>query len=253
MIRLALICLALLTAPLRAEEVVGALSQNAVSITANFDGSEIFVYGAVKRDAPVPEDAGPLHVVITIQGPNQRVTVRRKERVFGIWVNRDSIEIDQAPSFYAIATTAPLTEIMSETERQRYRIGFDRAVRVVDPTAGVDHPRDFNAAVVRIRQKNGLYSQQDGIVDLREETLFSTSVALPANLVEGDYKTRMFLLRDRRVVYVEETSITVRKEGLERLIYATAHERPMLYGVLSLLVALFAGWAASEAFRLMRR
>ena len=252
MIRATLILL-LLAIPARAEEVVGALSQNTVSITANFDGSEIFVFGGVKREAPVPATAGPLHVVITIKGPDQRVTVRRKSRTLGIWANRDAVEVDQAPSFYAIATTAPLNEIMSETERLRYRIGFDRAVRVVDPGDQIEMPRSFTEAVVRIRQNNGLYSQQDGIVDLREETLFSTAVALPANLTEGDYETRMFLLRDRRVINATTTSILVRKDGLERLIYTTAHERPLLYGIVSIAVALFAGWAASEAFRLLRR
>ena len=236
-----------------AEEVVGGLSQNTISITANFNGSEIFVFGAVKREEPIPDDAGPLHVVITIQGPDQRVTVRRKERTFGIWVNRDAVEVDRAPSFYAIATTGPLPDIMSETERVRHDLGFDRAIRLVGAPSHIEDPRSFPQAVVRIRQNNGLYTQQEGIVDLEQETLFSTHVRLPANLVEGDYKTRMFLLRDRRVVNVTETSIAVRKAGLERLIYTTAHEQPLLYGILSIAVALLAGWAASEAFRLLRR
>ena len=249
----ALAILLLLPLSALAEEVVGGLSQNTVSITANFNGSEIFVFGAVKREEPVPEDRGPLEVVITIQGPDQRVTVRKKERTFGIWINRDAVEVDHAPSFYAIATTGPLNEVMSETERLRHRIGFDRAIRLVDAPDEVAEPRDFTRAIARIRQDNGLYKQQDGIVELREETLFSTSVRLPANLVEGNYRTRMFLLRDRRVVHVSETVILVRKEGLERLIYTTAHEQPLLYGILSLAVALFAGWAASEAFRLLRR
>lgn len=252
MIRLALL-LTLLPALALAEVVVGGLSQNRISITANFDGSEIFVFGAVKREAPVPEDVGPLEVVITIKGPIQRLVVRRKERIFGIWANRDSIEVDEAPSFYAIATTGPLQEIISETERLRYRIGFDRSVRLVGAPGDVENPREFTRAVTRIRQANGLYTQRDGTVDLREETLFATSVALPANLVEGEYETRMFLVRDRNVVNVTETSIVVRKEGLERFIYTAAHERPLLYGLMSIAVALAAGWIASEAFRLLRR
>lgn len=252
MIRAALVLL-LLAVSAQAEEVIGALSQNRVAITANFDGSEIFVFGAVKREAPVPPDVGPLHVVITIRGPSERVTVRRKERVFGIWVNRASVEVDEAPSYYAIATTGPLEQIMSETARLRYRIGFDRAVRIVGAPEDVDSPRQFAEAVVRIRQENGLYQRQDGIVDLRDETLFATNVALPSNLTEGTYRARMFLLRDREVINISDTEIIVSKEGLERWIYTTAHERPLFYGLLSIGVALLAGWLASEAFRLLRR
>jgi len=239
--------------PAAPEQAVGGLSQNRVSITAGFDGSEIFVFGAVMREAPVPDGAGPLDVVITVEGPTLPIVVRRKERVFGIWVNTQSADIDEAPSFYAVATTGPLDQILSETERLRHRIGVDKTVRTVGARAQVEDPQSFIDAVVRIRENDDLYTRQDDTVDLRQDTLFSTEIVLPANLVEGDYRTRMFLVRDRQVLHVTEQVITVRKDGLERLIYTTAHEQPLLYGVLSLVVALFAGWAASEAFRFLRR
>ncbi len=239
--------------PTAPEQAVGGLSQNRVSITAGFDGSEIFVFGAVMREAPVPTEAGPLDVVITVEGPTLPVVVRRKERVLGIWVNTESANIDEAPSFYAVATTGPLDQILTETERLRHRIGVDKTVRTIGARAQVEDPQSFIDAVVRIRENDALYTRQDDTVDLRQDTLFSTEIVLPANLVEGDYRTRMFLVRDRQVVNVTEQVITVRKDGLERLIYTTAHERPLLYGILSLLVALFAGWAASEAFRFLRR
>ncbi|MEM9268665.1 MAG: TIGR02186 family protein [Pseudomonadota bacterium] len=249
----ALLIACLMASPVAAEEVVGALSQDRVSITANFDGSEISIYGAVKREAPIPQDAGPLQVLITIEGPSEPITVRRKEKRLGIWVNTDAVVVDRAPSFYAIATTAPLPQVMSETERLRHNIGFDKVVRLVGAPAEVANPESFPEAVVRIRRDNGLYAQLDNSIDLREETLFITSVALPANLVEGSYRARMFLTRDRDVVSMHETEILVAKAGMEKWIYDLAHKQPFVYGILSIAVALFAGWAASEAFRLLRR
>ncbi len=249
----ALLALLFLATAAPAQDVVGALSTNTISITANFDGSEIWAFGAVKRDAPALQGEDPIEVLITIRGPDQRLTVRKKARTFGIWVNRDAVEVDVAPSFYAIATTGPMQEIISETERLRHRIGFDQAVRLVDAPAGVAEPRSFNRAVVRIREDNGLYTQRENTVDMVEGTLFTTRVALPANLVEGKYRARMFLTRNKQVIAMTENAIEVRKDGLERLIYTTAHERPLLYGIASLAVALFAGWLASEIFRLLRR
>ena len=58
--------LILAAAPLRAEEVVLGLSSDKVAITATFDGSEILIFGAVKREAPIPETT--LDVVITVSG-----------------------------------------------------------------------------------------------------------------------------------------------------------------------------------------
>ncbi|MGB5871220.1 MAG: TIGR02186 family protein, partial [Albidovulum sp.] len=38
-----------------AEEVVAGLSQDRIQITANFDGSDLLIYGAVKRETAIPE------------------------------------------------------------------------------------------------------------------------------------------------------------------------------------------------------
>lgn len=248
-----LIILALVLAPLAApaqeETVVAGLSQNEVSITANFNGSEILVFGAVRRDAP-PPGTGPLEVIITIEGPDRPLTVRRMDRRYGIWMNTESVEIDAAPTFYAIATTNPFTEVITDTEDLRHRISIPRAIRAVD--SGTEHPHDFTEAVVRIRTGEDLYQLLEGAVTLRDETLFDTSFALPANLTEGDYVARIFLTRGREVVASYETEITVRKVGLERMIYTLAHERPLAYGLLSLAIAIAAGWLASAVFRYIR-
>jgi len=105
---------------------------------------------------------------------------------------------------------------------------------------------------VRIRTAAELYQMLEGAVTLRNETLFNTSFRLPANLTEGDYVARIFLTRNREVVASYQTDITVRKVGLERLIYTLAHERPLAYGLLSLAIAIIAGWGASAVFRYIR-
>jgi uncharacterized protein (TIGR02186 family) len=246
--RLALI-LAMLIAPLgsaaQEENIVAGLSQNTVSITANFNGSEILIFGAVQRSAPAPEM--PLGVIVTIEGPDQPLTVRRLDRNYGIWMNVEAVEVDAAPTFYAVATTAPFDEVISSTEDLRYRISISRAIRAVG--TGSDRPGDFTDAVMRIRANAGLYLVLENTVNLRSETLFDTSIALPPNLVEGDYLARIFLTRGREVVASFETEIEVAKVGLERLIYNLAYERPLIYGLLSLFIAIVAGWSASAIFR----
>ncbi len=245
--------LALIATPLVAaaqdESIVAGLSQNTVSITANFNGSEILIFGAVHRETPIPEDM-PLGVIITIEGPDHPLTVRRLDRNYGIWMNVEAVEVDAAPTFYAVATTAPFNEVISSTEDLRHRISIPRAIRAVG--AGSDRIGDFTEAVIRIRTDEGLYQVLENTVTLRDETLFNTSIALPANLVEGHYRARIFLTRGREVVSSYQTEIEVAKVGLERLIYTLAHERPLVYGLLSLFIAIVAGWSASAVFRYIR-
>lgn len=249
--RAVLFALALLAGALsaRAEEVVAGLSQDAISITTNFEGSEVLIFGAVRREAP-PPGLEPMQVIVTVEGPRRPVTVRRKDRRFGIWVNTDAADVDAAPTFYAVSTTVPLTEALSATEDLRHRVSVDQAIRAV----GLDlaDSASFTEALVRIRLSEDLYQLNEGSVVFREQTLFNTSVQLPANLVEGDYMTRIILTRDGDVVDVFEQSIPVRKVGLERWIYTLAHEQPLLYGILSLAIAIAAGWLASAVFRYIR-
>ena len=248
----ALILLWAMAAPgLAQETIVSGLSQNRVSITADFDGSEILIYGAVKRDTPAP-DGAPLEVIVTVEGPATPVTVRRKARVAGIWVNNAQVQVDSAPSFYAVATTGPLTYILSDTENLRHGITIERVIRAVGITAEADQSGEFLLALLRVRSNEDRYRILEGKVELTEDTLFRTDVVLPANLTEGEYKVRLFLLRDKKVIAAQERLIGVRKEGLERFIFNLAQERPLIYGLLSLLLAAVAGWGASAAFRLVR-
>lgn len=245
--------LALLAAlPAKAEEVVLGLSRDEVAITATFDGSDILVFGAVKREVPIPEGP-PLEVVVAISGPSFPVTVRRKERVFGIWVNTDSVLVDSAPSFYKVATSGPFGEVLTDVEDLRHRVSIERAIRSVGAAMNVRGAQDFADAVVRIRQKNGLYRIVENSVAVDQQTLFRTAIEMPANLTEGAYSTRIFLTREGRVVSVYETTIDVKKVGLERWLYNLSRQQPLLYGLMSLAIAIAAGWGASAGFRLLRQ
>jgi uncharacterized protein (TIGR02186 family) len=248
-----LIPLLLLLLPLgaQAQTVVADLSQRNVEITANFDGSNILVYGAIKA-APEQEELSPLDVIIAISGPSETVTVRRKDKRFGIWVNTDALEIAQAPSFYAVASTRPLADVLTHEEDLGHQVSIRRAIYAVGARSGSEEVENFTDALIRLRKENDLYQQLDGNVRLFDQTLFSTTVDMPANLVEGVYPMRIFLTREGKVVSRLATFIDVRKVGLERWIYDLAHNRPLVYGLLSLTIAIVAGWLASAFFRYLR-
>ena len=259
MILRALLLFCALTLPLHAQEtapagetIVAGLSQNLVSITTNFTGSEILIYGAVKREAPIPIGS-PLEVIATVQGPSGPLMVRRKERKFGIWMNTEMVTIARAPSFYAIASSAPLKLALSETENLRHEVTIPRAIRAVGIASEAADAPIFLDALIRLRRESGDYSLAESTVNLAESTLFRTDVALPANLTEGDYMVRLFITRDGVVIDKHEEIITVHKDGFERWIYNLAHEQSLIYGLLSLVLAVVAGWGASAAFGLLRR
>ncbi len=251
MIRI-LLAFIFLTAPLHAEEVVLGLSKDRVDITTSFNGSEILLFGAIKREEAIP-DGPPIGVIVTISGPLQPVTVRRKSNRFGIWVNTAAIEVDSAPAFYAVASSAPLNETLNDVEDLRHHISIPRAIRSVGAPDTITDAESFTEALIRIRTASGQYQLLENQVAVDSQTLFRTSVQLPSALVEGDYTTRIFLTRDGKVISQLETSIDVDKVGLERWLFDLSRENAVLYGLMSLAIAIFAGWSASAVFSLIRQ
>ena len=87
----------------QSEEIVRTMSREEVVITATFDGSDIHVFGAVKREKEIPE--GVMHLIVTISGPLLPVVLRSKENTYDIWAKRNIVVVDAAPHFYAVATS----------------------------------------------------------------------------------------------------------------------------------------------------
>jgi len=236
----------------QAEEVVLGFSSDQVSIDTNFDGSEILIFGAIKREEAIP-DGKPVQVIVTVAGPSEPVTVRRKEKKFGIWVNVDSVEVDEAPSFYAVASSTVLGLALNDTEDLRHHISIPRAVRSVGAPMDIADPVAFTDALIRIKKASNQYQLNEGSISVDEQTLFRTAIELPAALTEGNYRTRIFLTRDGAVISDYETSIYARKVGLERWLYKLSRENALLYGLMSLAIAIAAGWGASAVFTVFRR
>ena len=240
------------TAPAKPpEQIVAGLSRDNIGITTSFDGSQILIYGAIKRQAPEPEDQ-KLAVIVTLEGPLGPVLIRRKSREFGIWVNTASVGVASAPSYYAVATSGPLDKILDRRVDVQQRISIPMAMRAFSGPLLVQNTQPFTQAMIRIRERQGLYQLETGGVRLVENTLFRADFSLPANLTEGEYKTRIFLLRDGKLVDQYQSAISVNKVGLERWLYTLSHQHAALYGLLSLAVAVIAGWAAAAIFRFIR-
>ena len=191
-------------------------------------------------------------VIVTIAGPSEPISVHRKSKVFGIWMNTDTVEVDAAPSFYAVATSSDLSSTINDTEDLRYKVSIPRAIRSVGAPMDVSDAASFSDAVIRIRSDQGLYQLLENTVDIDEQTLFRTFIEMPADISDGDYTARILLTRDGNVIDEFTTIIDVRKVGLERFLFNMSRENPLAYGLMSIAIAIFAGWAASLLFRFFR-
>ena len=226
-----------------ARDLIADLSSYRVDITTGFTGAGLLLFGAVEEEGDI---------VVTVSGPRESITVRRKERVAGIWMNTRSMHFNSAPNFYAVAATRPLEEIAPPEVLARQQIGVNHLRLRADTTDKKFLPEEediFRAALVRQKQTQGLYAREPGQVTIIAGRLFRTRVHFPANLATGAYTAAVYLIRKGRVVHAQTTPLLVQKVGVGAEVYTFAHERSALYGLVAVFIAIAAGWLAAIVFR----
>jgi uncharacterized protein (TIGR02186 family) len=227
----------LLAAAAHAQALVADLTSHLVGITTGFTGASVVLFGAT-------DGAGD--VVVVVRGPPRELSIRRKSRVAGIWVNTRSTAFAGVPSYYAVAASKPLDEVTTPAARQLYEIGLDNLRLAV--TEGRDRP-EFRQALIRTQQEEGLFGREPGKVNFLGERLFRTTITLPANVPTGTYTVQVFLVRDKDVVSGQTTPLIISKVGLDAELFDFADRRAALYGIVAVAAAMMAGWLASLPFR----
>jgi uncharacterized protein (TIGR02186 family) len=241
--RLVLAFLLLAAAPARAEDLVSGLSQDLIQITSNYTGTDIVVFGAIER----PEAAAGRDIIVVVRGPDATLTVRRRDRVAGIWVNRDAATFSGMPAYYFLASTRPLATIAPPPTLGRYGIGIDN----LQPGGTYSHhdARPFLKAGAQLLRRQGLYAEAPGSIDFLSESLFRTRVPVPAGVMRGQYNVEVYLMRDGDIVSAQSTPLFIDQTGLERRLFNFAHNNPFSYGLVAVLMALLLGWISSALVR----
>ncbi|MDX2287403.1 MAG: TIGR02186 family protein [Hyphomicrobiaceae bacterium] len=242
------------TVPAAGSEAVEAdVSTRSVAITSNFSGTEIVVFGAVDGSRQNSPEAGLYDVVVILEGTHTPIISRRKSNVAGLWINTQSVRFASLPSYYTISATRPLEEIAEPAVLNQHGIGFEH-VRLI-PAGWMAHGltadelKSHREAIIRLKQKDGLYIRRDYGTVFIGRSLFRTQIALPANVPVGPLDARVFLFREGRMLSTFTTKVNLQREGIEAFLHAFAFEYSLLYGIFCVVIAVAAGLAASALFK----
>ena len=238
----ALLAGASVTAPLGAadEPLVVDLLPQRIEIDSSFTGSTVILFG-VKS---VPGD-----IIVTLRGPEAPVVVRRKRRVAGIWINRDSVAFRDVPQYYALAASRPIEEIMQAEALDRNQIGSGHILLNTIWTRTADEVEPFRDAVHRAREREDLYAAEIGEIVVIDDSLFRATLTLPANVPTGEYIAETILVGGGEVLSRRESRLMVEKSGMSAEIFNFAKGQGALYGLIAIAAALVAGWVGGVAFR----
>ncbi len=234
----------------RAEDLAAGISRDKIEITSNFTGANVVVFGAIENEAgeALPATETRDIVVIVRSDKPYIVTVRKKDALGPIWVNRDARQFAGVPGFYFIASTRPLKDIAPENVLEQFEIGIDRIALGPAPNA-IGGPKEFREAIVRTKVREEVYSQHEGAVSFLSGSLFRTTVSLPPTVPAGNLKVLVYSFADGRVVSSNSMTLFIDKTGIERRLSEFAHYSPFLYGLVTVLLSVLAGFFASVVFR----
>ena len=227
----------------KSSEVLVDLSANKVKVNSSFVGTNVMVFGTKK-----PSES----IVILIIGPSEKIVVRKKQPLGGIWVNGEKQEFQNVPGFYAIASTQPLNEIIGPHLMKRYEIGIHNLIAnrlLRKKPADNKSDKAFKEALIRGKKKQLLFLDEPLKINVISDQLFKTSFHFPSNMTTGDYTVKVFAFQKKKFISMTTKNISVEKTGIGADLFRFAKEQSALYGILAIVIAMLSGWIAAVIFR----
>lgn len=246
---LALVCLLLLTGA-RDPILVPEISQHEVQVRQGFRGTELLLFGAILT--PEGTRAGQDYdIVVVLKGPTRSIVLREKQRIAGIWVNAESTEFRSAPTFFAVASSRPIKQIVDDKTAAIYELGLPWLQ--LSPIGAYD-PKEqarFSAGLVDLMRREGLYKDDPAGVKVSEQVLYQARIALPSSVQTGSYTAETFAINKGRVVASAISRVEVKKQGFERAVAQFAEYNGFLYGLLAVALSVAMGFMAGRLFALV--
>ncbi len=227
----------------KSNAIVADLSQSNISINTDFNGASLLLFGSISGEQG--DD-----IIVVISGPSSEVVTRQKSYMGGIWVNSNSVKWKNAPSYYQIFTTKPLSQIASREVLKSLAIGTEFLNLRYESAEDFDNDDyiEWADALERNMHSASLWKTNETTVQVMRGALFRTQVSLPANITTGDYEARIIHFRQGNFIAEERTAIAVKKAGFSAIIYHLAHDYSIFYGIFAVVFAVFAGWLAAAVF-----
>ena len=249
----------LLTINFHAAALVIGSDEEEILIDANFVGQDLLVFGAFYADPSQPRDEkGDL--LIEVVGPPEDIVLRKKKSFLGFWLNAYQVEFRDIPGFYYLSSTTEIdkeflnlnnigilkTKKSPEIDWSSLTINWGRVKSDKDK-------KEFNEALIRTKNQENLYKEVSDEIELLDGNLFKTSIHIPNTVPVGKYDVNVYLIIDEKINKQYSYHFTVTRIGIEETIYNFAFKFPLIYGLISLAIAVITGWSGAEIFRRFKK
>jgi hypothetical protein len=236
------------------------LESRRVNISLTFSGSSVFMFGT----AP----AGTARIVSVMEGPiGSEVRLLKKGRVALFWLGVRQYRLGGLPSLYLVNGNCPQCNRVSDCphggEDESWNavlgplggpIGREalRARARIECLSGPLEPGEAHEVVDGfwdLQARRGLYAVAGNRVRLGASNAYFHTFPLSSHAPDGRYRITTYFLSPTGTLDMRENELFVRKSGLVASLARLSERRPAVYGIVTVLIAIAAGWVAGAMFR----
>jgi len=226
-----------------------------ISLVANHDHITIdFFYHGSSVSARGLVEAGT-DVIVKIAGPDGKETLKEKGKTAGVlWMNVGTLHFENTPNLYEVYSTRPIEQILTPEEADREVLGYRALGKhlTLEPVTSPEDREKWVGEFIKFKEDSKLYGSSVGKIatepkDVKQE--FYINTAWPFQAPPGDYTVTAYAVRDGKVIEKIEKPIDVKQVGIVQTLSKMAKNNGALYGLLSIAMALGAGFGVGLIFR----
>ena len=227
----------------------------ALTIKANHDHIRIdfFYHGSSVSTRGVSDPGTDL--IIKIASPEGHQSLRQKGKVAGfLWMNVGELKFEHVPMLYSLHSSRKISDILSTEEMDKYTLGLESLGKKAEilPVSGEAEKTKWFNEFVRFKESSNLYAESSGDISLNSsggEQNYYVLSQWPYQAPPGDYIVTVYAVRDKKVVETAETKVFVEQVGMVKSFAVMAKNSAALYGAISIIAALAAGFGVGLIFR----
>lgn len=217
-----------------------------IKIDFFYHGSTVSVAGLADKDTDL---------IIKIASAEGHEVLKQKGKVAGmLWMNTGTLNFENTPNLYSIYSTKNIDDILSTDEMDKYVIGYPALSRHVEiePLANEDEKAVWFNEFVKYKESSHLYKTSSGdilISDKDGRQSYYILTAWPYQAPPGDYVVTVYAVKDHKIIEQNEAKVLVEQVGAIKMLAGMAKNNGALYGLISIMAALAAGFGVGLIFK----
>jgi Putative transmembrane protein (Alph_Pro_TM) len=214
-----------------------------IRVTETFHGRTVIISAEVPRGA---------QAIVEFKGQVHEEDLVRKGRRWGLWMTVGEIKVGDAPSLYlAMSTDSKL--LSKQDSETRWGYGALREQAKFSASNQKTGEEDLFEQFLKLKESEGLYGVFPGALKVVATTDQVVTVQgplkLPGNIMPENCQVSLTVLKNGKVVEQESMAFPVGRRGVAAFLSSLAQQRPILYGLFAVVVAMAIGLLMGFVFK----